>query len=98
MNKPLSKAEIESAAEFPSVPRYVIVRTFSGYQFAPEILEPARSGDASKGPRPAMSAARNRAPEPLSYVVLVFLAGFFGVFATAAIIAGLLIKIAGFVH
>ena len=97
MNKPLAKFEIESADQYSPIPRFVIVRTFAGYQYAPEPAA-AAEGQGTYERNISVVSARKKILPTLAKIALVFFAGFFGASATAAFIAGHLIKITLFTH
>lgn len=76
MSKPSSEAENKLATEQPAVPRYVIVRTFGGYDFAPDTKGPDFEITPANDRYAAKRAARNRAeagPSNDTFVLLLVL-------------------------
>ncbi len=94
MSKPPSENEL--ATEHPSVPRYVIVRTFAGYDFAPETkgldFEIAPANDRNAATRPVRNGAE-AGPSNATFILLLVVLG-----AGSAALAEIAVQAAAFIR
>ena len=94
MSNPLKIDQSESATAQPLIPRYVIIRRFSGYDFAPESQEPHFALTAANDPDTAEIPPHYAAVAKLPTVAAVFI----GVIGSAAVVAGIAVQAAALIH